>query len=256
MAVDKNKLSQDLARWGNGVGMYATQLGVSVSEAVRLQTGFMVRELVESLPPTSRGRLEKKIAGDARSVFQSSDSVMFRGKQRGKDDMVWMNAGPTFLTGVKREQYRQQSSAAEMIGIYKANKGKLGNRYTKLGNRGKQHVQRLNRFVVKKSALNRFVKIQQGKTGKLKASVALAWNALAIKGRRPARWIARHIEARTAKGSFSDSTRHGTNPSFTIISNQAGVGKPFAISIIRSALRRRIKAMVIDVTGKLKRRKK
>ena len=75
----------------------------------------------------------------------------------------------------------------------------------------------------------------------------MAWNELSVKGRKPAAWIMRHIEKRTAKGSFINELPRKEFPAFTIISNQAGCAKPMVMGIVHTVLNKRIREMKNDV---------
>jgi hypothetical protein len=247
LTINQSQLTRDLSRWGDSVARYVTELGLTAEEAVKAQTGHVMRELADSLPPTSKKRLESRIAGDAKKVFHGINREMFTGKQRGRGDMVWLGASDVSLTGVEKSLYRPGVSAMQMIGIYKARSNKMGNKYLALGYRGVQHVNRIDRVVVKQSALKQFQKIQEAKVGKLKASVALAWEHLAVKGRKPAAWIMRHIKNKTAKGSFTDGLNNRQFPTFTIISNQPGITSNRSKEVISFVLQKRIRAMKADL---------
>jgi len=247
ITVDQPQLNRDLARWGDGVARYITELNMTAEDAVKTQTGHVMRELAESLPPTSKKRLEKNISGDVKQVFHPASSLMFRGKKQGRGDIVWLGASDRSLTGVPRNLYRPKANAIEMASMFKARRNKMGKKYTQIGYRGNQHIQKLNRVVVSKSSLSQFEKIQQGKVGKLKASIALAWNTLSVKGRKPAAWIMKHVTNRTARGSFVNGLASKEHPNFTIISNQSGCNSPIALQVVHKVLARRIQVMKSDV---------
>lgn len=252
ITVDQVDLSRDLQAWQDAVARRSDKLGTTMEEEVKTQAGLLMRELVKRLPPKSKASLEKQIAGDAKKVF-ADDKIWFRKKQQGKDgEMIWMRPGPNSLTGIERAMVIPSANAAQMSALYKEHAGKMGKKYQRIGSRGKQAVRKINRFMVKPAELKRFQRLQHGKVGKLKASIAMAWNHLAVKGARPAAWIMRHVESQTARGSYVDGLHVKDRPSFEIVSNQGGCTSQEALKTVAFVMRQRAMAMLGDLTRKLK----
>jgi hypothetical protein len=153
------------------------------------------------------------------------------------------------LTGIEQSLYRPKANKDQMRSMYSARSGKMGDKYIQLGKRGKQHVQKINRVLVGKGALNQFKKRLEGKAGRLKASFCLGWAMLQQKtgkGKKPAAWIMKHVDNHTAKGSVISGLGIKGAPSFTIISNQSGCTKPQVLQIIRAAIISRIQKIQSD----------
>ena len=247
IVLDQPALQSELKRFESVMLRYVDEHNQNASETVKRQVGLLMREISDQMPPKNRARLESIIRKDVRGVFHPRTREMFKGKQSGSGDMIWLDVGPNHLTGVPRDQFRPKSSAAEMGSMYKARAGKMGKKYTPIGRRGVQHVQQLNRIVVKPSALARFENLQKLKVGKLKASFARAWDTIKPLGRRPAKWVMRHIGNGSAKGSFIDGLRNKNLPTFTIISRQSGCESERAIAVVKASLISRIESMKADL---------
>lgn len=258
ITADQNKLNRDVQVWGWHVERYAEQLNMDMAEAIKLQAGYLMRDLADDVSPVSKKRLENAIENDVKSVFAPFDKfqkTVFRGKKPTGGEVVWIGATRKTLTGIKGANVRMGIDAGAMSSIFKTRRGKMGKRYEHSGFTGKRAVRMLNRIAVKQSAFNRFVKIQLAKAGKLKASFALGWEALRVKGRKPAGWITRHIRDKTAKGSFVDATKIKESPSVTIVSNQLGCSNPRTIAIIRRLLGVRLHSMRAHTETILRKRK-
>ncbi len=247
IVIDQQSLNSELARFGAQMARYVDELGQDSKEVVKRQTGLLMREVTDQLPPANRKRLESIIGRDIRSVFHAKSKLMLKGRQAGKGEIVWLDVGPNHLTGVKRSLYHPGSNVSQMGSMYKARAGKMGNKYEQAGRLGKQKVQLLNRVVVNSRDLAKFELQQRAKAGKLKASFALAWNLITPSGRRPAKWIMRHVENNTAKGGFVNGLSVPGFPQFTIISRSPGCESANAARAIYGALKTRSMAIQSDI---------
>jgi hypothetical protein len=256
LTIDQPSLDRELARFGAQMARYSDELGQDARGVVKRQTGLLMRELTNQLPPASRKRLESVIGRDVRSVFHGRSKFMFKGTKAGDGDIVWLDASQEHITGVRKSMYRPGSNAAQMAAIYKEKRGKMGTKYDPIGRRGRQKVQLLDRFVVNSRELAKFELLQRNKAGKLKASFALAWDAIAPDGRKPAKWVMRHAEAGTAKGTYVNGLDVPGFPQFTIISRSAGCESAVAAMAIYGALKTRTLAIQSDIKNWFAKRNK
>jgi hypothetical protein len=255
IVLDEPALQSELKRFGAAMARYVDEQNQNAAVVVKTQVGRLMREIADQMPPKNRARLESIIRKDVRGVFHPRTREMFKGDKAGNGDMVWLDVGPDHITGVPKNLFRPKSSVGEMASMFKARVKKMGAKYVALGLRGKQHVQKLNRIVVKPNVLARFENLQKLKVGKLKASFALAWDTIRPAGRRPAKWVMRHIDNKTAKGSFVDGLRRHEMPTFTIISNQPGCESQRAIAVVKAALISRTESMKADLAKWFRKRK-
>lgn len=243
--VSATDLNRDLNRFGAAMARYVDEVGMDAKMVVAEQSRLLMEDMARLAPPKNLDKQKRAMNADIASVFHARNKVMFRGKKAGmgsKSDMVWLDAGPNHLTGVEQSLYRPKVSADAMGSIYKVRSGKMGNKYTQLGLRGKQHVQKINRVVVSKASLGRFRKTIEAKAGRLKASFCVGWSTLQQltgKGRKPAQWVMRHVNNGTAKGKFTPALS-SNNPSATITSTAPGCTKEAVIGLVRSAIASRI----------------
>ncbi len=251
--IEVQDMEQAIRSFKAGLAQRALALGTDVRDELETQTGYVMRDLASELPPSTRGKTERAIERDVGKVFATAPRRLLFGNRRRGTDMTWTSVGPRFLIGVEPRMFYPSE---DMEVIYSHARPGLGRKFTRLGNRGKQNVQRLNRYVVNKGKLAAFIRSQKLRVGKLKASVALGWESVRAKGRKPAAWIMRHVNARTARGSYINNIRTADKATFTIISNAAGAEKPAVLAIVRRVLAARIQAMKYDLTLRIQRANK
>jgi len=248
--VNQLQLNVSLAHLHHQMGRFVTELGMGVKTVVRDQSALLQKDLMVSLPPSNKSGLEKRIARDVRKViiprfgdWKIKKMGLANGQRKSKmgNDIVWLEAGPKWLTGVNKGWFRENETPASLKQIFDHNRGKMGKMRINIGYRGKQRVHLIKRFVVKKGVFNKFVKAQTELVGKLKASFVLAWfwGVAAPKGGNIPKWIARHIENRTVKGSFISTLNDKDRPTMTIISEASGVTRQHSRNVINAAMRRR-----------------
>lgn len=253
VTVDMAALNKELNRFNLQMARYADEADMEAAFVIKEQSGLLMREIVDSLPPKSKGDMLWRIDTDIKSVFRPRYTSWPKSKQ-GESDVVWIGAGPRFLTGVKRNLYRPTASAGEMGSMFKARYGKMGAAWQQqaakggknLGKRGNQHVQFLNRVVVSKTALNQFKKQKQNTVGRLKASFALGWSQVKTTAKDIPKWIKDRIDDKTAKGDFMAEFGIKGHPKCTIISRQGGCTSPESVEAIRKALVKRIYKIKTD----------
>lgn len=242
-----DNLDTEINRLGNTMALYVDKFGMDGREVVTRQAGLLMRDLVEALPPSDKAHAEKSIRKDTLGVFAGPSYAMFPEKNRGSGDMVWLNAGPSFLTGIAAADYRMSASAADMLSTYEASRPGRGKKYVRMGTRGKQYVQRLNRFLVRAGQLAAFIKRQVSRIGKMKASFAIGWDAYGPKGKRPAKWIMDHVQDGSAKGAAFPGFGIPNVATFTLVSNAKGIERDTAIQAVRRAVHNRIEKIKLDV---------
>lgn len=147
-----------------------------------------------ALGPRSKAAGEKKLASDIRKEFAPGPEQLFAaGKRKSRvfeTDITWLYAGPTFLVGVRDEDFRPQMSPDEMRKQFtRQRRGGFprGNGWQLLGMRGKQHVQRRNRTLVSRERFAAFTQAMGGRIGRLRAMFALT--AFKLGQKRIPQWI-------------------------------------------------------------------
>jgi hypothetical protein len=258
--VDQLKLGVAMAHLNAQMRRYVSELGMGMKTVVREQAGLLQRDLVMSVPPKNRKALEKSIRKEVKDVFEPiygrsyaiehgtgwnrKKKMGFSKSTRG-DEMIWLGAGPNFLAGIERGMLRDKDNAESLEIIYKHNRGKLGSRWRYIGDRGKQSIKKINRFMLAKGKFNAFVKAQSERVGKLKASFAVAWfwGAAAPKSGSIPAFVIRHIHNGKVKGSYVSDLDNPSRPTFTLTSEAVGVSKEKARSVIINAMRKRARMM-------------
>lgn len=258
ISLDQKALDKELARFSTQMARYVDEANMEAAFVVKEQSGLLMEQIVSTLPPKNKGALIKQIDGDVGSVFRPRYSSWPKSKQ-GNGGVVWIGAGPRFLTGVNRNLYRPGASVGEMGSMYKARFRKMGaawqthgkskhgrKRGAALGKRGDQHVQFLNRVVVSVGALNKFKAEKRKTVGRLKASFALGWSHVKTKAKDLPKWVRERIQDGSARGSYIDGLGIKGYPTFTIISNQSGCNSKLAREAVRRALIVRIEKIKSD----------
>lgn len=244
--VDMTKFSQTLRR-------YETELGMSLAKVVRQQAGLFKQEVVNALPPRNVKKSKEQAISDTKRVFfagkEGTQLKPFFGPKAEGAEMRWIYAGPKYLVGVFKDDWKPSMGVVEMqreMNAYR-NGHFRGAGWHQTKQRGAQHIYRVNRIVVRRSQLEMLRKQISANFGKLKASFAVDWEKFNIARALPA-WIRKHVAA--ARGRTLDMTS-GPKPFVEMVSNAAGVSKPQAVKAIRTAVKKRVGAMTADIRNQL-----
>lgn len=197
---------------------------------VRDETARLAEECATQL--ARRGSAKGGLIKDVRSVFAPLPSNAFT--QQSKIDgagMKWLSACDKCLIGVKSELYRVDSSIDDMKGMYYQNKGTLPTeRRIILGSRtgtgrhakgGTQTIYGLQRYVVKRGTLKKFVQTLKAHYGRLEASFAQTAQILRGKAKVNVR-VSRHFPSRT-NITEAENLANRTTPGVTFGSFAPGV---------------------------------
>lgn len=198
--------------------------GADVSNITRDEARLLAIEIAGRVGPRDRAKKVRSIPGEIKTVFVPAPADKKYSSAFGRGDkMVWLNAGPDFLTGIDNENYRpDMNDIVWMERTFVKLKGKMGNKYKVVGEHGKQHVQKINRIMVKRGVFAKFVLFMISHLGRMKAS----WYATAKK-LDPALvapgWIARHIPNNPKAVTQLEGLSNHESPSVTFGSSALGI---------------------------------
>jgi len=186
-----------------------------LQRVLKTETGHLAGDISDSLGPKSKEAADEKADRDVRRFL--SDRPKYSNLEEGQQysstaDFTWLEAGPNFLVGINDEDNQLQASSDDALSFFRTGQktGNRGKAYVDIGQRGKQHLYRLNRTRVSASAKRSVVRSIRDKIGTLRASFALAASLL-VPSRRFPQWVSRHL-ANQANGRG--------------ILNQAGLSNP------------------------------
>jgi hypothetical protein len=243
---DLSRLMQVMARWG-------AELRLTKEQVLRQQAGLLMQDLVNVTGPKSLEHLGKQIDRDTRKVFAPMPKIPLE-HQRGRG-FVWLLAGPDFLIGTQPINMHTLDSVDDLERIYRTSNQLTAQikekSLTKIGMHGKQDVYRWNRLIVARKTLSAFQARQKLKGGAFKAAWALAWDTLRT-GSRLASWVRRHIDNRTAKGSYIDMLSAPGKSFFTFINRSPGSTDERNLQKFRAALIHRTEAMLADLKNQMR----
>jgi hypothetical protein len=183
--------------------------GASAGDGTRLiqtETGQLAGRIGDSVGPKTLASatkiIDREIKGQLTilprfSIFDSreqSESSKYSG-------FSWLTAGPGFLTGINDEDNQKQAGGVQAYEMFRAGQHSAprGKSYVKLGSRGSQAIQRLNRVRVSASSFNYVRNRIRSTTGEMRAafySVAKHY----VPSKRVAGWIMERMPAAVAKG--------------------------------------------------------
>lgn len=241
----------DLTLMNTRMNRYVTELGMKASDVTKQQAGLLLRDIVNHSGPVNLAKSQKQAVEFSKNVFNQVRPAQFAFKrpQQGTGEMRWLAAGPQFLLGTDAANFQPEMSVEQAANIYfeKTKANKFGPSYVRAGRRGKQHVMKLNRIVIRRGTLRSLQKIITEGFGKLKASFAVGWDELGVKGRLPA-WVKRHIQKSKSNGRGQVIVNlKSTRPSVTIISRANGCTGEKSLAVIKGAVRYRSAAMLKDL---------
>jgi hypothetical protein len=228
--------------------VWSKAAGLSFRDALEVQAGLLVKDLVAGAAPRSLARAQKRAELDVKHVFNPGPTAAFASAKRGgKKGMTWLYASKEAVVGIKSTDLRQGDSAVSLLKLYRAAQKKpRGATYKKLSTRGKQRVMQLNRIVIGRAKFSRFVETIRARFGMQKASWAVGWVALKVKGVLPA-WVWKHVATGEAKGVLVNGLANAEKPYLQIISRATGVERQSSLRAIRAAVKKRHGSMLADM---------
>jgi hypothetical protein len=211
---------------------------------VKDESRRLATEISNQTPPKKKATLERKIGRDVGGNFSILTSNIPAAAQ-GNKQMRWLVAGPRFLYGVP-PSHDLRSGTADLLSIHRGLRKRGSGERTKklfpLGQRGKQHVYRVNRYIVTPKAIASLRRTLAAKIGRMKAS----WAATAIalgEATIPA-WVRKHIPSPKAVTDLSGLSRPAS-PSVLFGSRSPGVSRTG--DMVRRATQVRLKKVIARI---------
>lgn len=212
--------------------------------------------------PKTQERGRKRIEAAAKKVFHPMMNSktgepwsLFKGPQADGNGTRWLYAGPTFLAGVAKEDYRPDLDAVSMRQILRQDNSGLGRKawqdmgeqvtgiFTRKSkyqaSRGKQHVMILRRIAVKPAKFNALVRDLGQRVGRMRATFAYT---AAQYGAKFPKWISDHFNSVKADGRavFNDTKMQDpVAPAIEFGSTAPGITEPFFAGQINAAVKAR-----------------
>jgi len=230
----------------NGLSNALISQGGDCSQVVKDETRLLAAECGKISGPRNRQKKFNSIPKEIGRVFAPLPAKPWGIKKRGHGDMLWLNSGEHFLTGVRRSRVLSESPSMEtMFRAFIMADGKMGKKYSVIGERGKQNVQEINRIMVKRSSFSQFTRFVQSHMGRMKAT----WFATAKKiepSTEVPKWIARHIDGNPKAITDLTGLQNSESPSTVFGSKAIGIGK------FRDEINAAVKSRETKVAAKIK----
>lgn len=228
-----------------------------LSHVIRDESRHLSMEIQRKMGPKTVGAGTKAIRKDVKQQFAPIPKDTFTEAQSGGGHTRWLYAGPDYLVGVNREDFKPDIDEASIHQAYKRIKSNVrGNAYLEAmdgkfrAQRGRQHVMILNRIVVLRKTLAALIRRLSGRVGRMRATIA--FTAHMFGESRIPQWISRHFDGAQSSGKaiFEPSElNNGDAPSITFGSRSPGVARyseevAEAVETRKHKLRARIKRIL------------
>jgi hypothetical protein len=239
------RISIDASGYQRAIALLASRIHGDSEVFIANESGHLAMEIGRRLGPSDLPSAKKKRDKDVAGHLTIAQPANISPRSN-IPAFLWLNAGPNFLTGIDDVDNLPTADGIFVMQEFRRSqdKGNRGNVYIKMGKRGKQTIQRLNRIRVAKTAYNFVRKQIADRYGILKASFAFTAQVLGIGGRIPG-WVTKHYEDKAAGRAVLDLSRANSisKPSITFGSTSPGVeSNPRVVQTIQSSIetRRRI----------------
>ena len=196
---------------------------------VRVESGQLADEISKTVGPKSQARATDAIETDVRKflTIKPEYSLFDEGqKESSTADFTWLASGPGWILGANNEDLQEGASSVDAVVFVRGGQasGSRGKAQIKLGTRGSQSVELLNRTKVRVSVFSGAVKAISKNLGILKASFAYTAQKLLTRKSSPPAFVARHIESQAQhRAIFNDSQMGGFSPLMEFGSSSYGV---------------------------------
>jgi len=198
---------------------------------MKTEAGQMAWDYSEALGPKTKADATDSIEKSINE--QMSDKPRYSNLDQDQqysstNEFTWLAAGPNFLVGINNEDNRTDLSPGAAYDLFRqAQKaGARGNAWLEVGQRGHQHVLRLNRIRITAAAKKSILRfIRDNLVGELRASFASTAEKL-LPGKRIPDWVRDKIFQVDQKGKsiFNLSAlNNATNPYIEFGSHAKGV---------------------------------
>ena len=228
----------DLTRLTNKIAKWTAVMHEDSGRALDKAALMLAHKLVEVTPPRGgQDKIKKDVRKNLGSVFSyqwgSGDGVLY-GQKRGSKGITWRQASPKRIEGWPENMALGNQSKTQMARRIRDEKGKLGKKWNKVGQRGKQGVYIASRYLIAKHDYDSFAKIMESRIGRMKAGwlqgVDLLKGAL---GSVP-QWVKRH---RNRPGSAEKNV--GADKKTITFRNWApGIARPAIVPLFKAAARK------------------
>ena len=181
-----------------------------IDKMLKVETGQLAGKIANSVGPKNYPSAMKKITWEMKKhlAFLPMGSNLKSQESESYAEFTWLYASPKAVVGVNNEDDMRSASGEEAFSAYRSSQNltREGYRYVELGWRSDprrksnpQHIMRINRMVVSKSAFN-YVRNQIGSTvGELRAAFFAVAKKYIPQTYMPP-WVSSKIEAVKAKG--------------------------------------------------------
>lgn len=205
-SIDFSGMAEDLRQ------MYAVMIGNGHGETgdlnrvAEIEAGQMAWDISMALGPATKEGAKKYIERDLKQYLTDKPRYLNLSADQQESsaysEFRWLYAGPNFLVGINMEDDRTDAGVAEALQFVRAGQktGSRGKAWEHLGNRGRQHILRLNRTRVSRSTLSgAYRQIRDTLVGEMRATFASAAKLL-LPAKRVPGWVEEKIAQVEAKG--------------------------------------------------------
>lgn len=208
------------------------------------ETRRLAIEIANEMPPRSKAAGTKKVEKDVKSFLAVDNGNLDYQHRRSSSDVVWIAAGPNFLTCVNKSDYQVMGAPDDVLRAMRVQqkRGTLrGKKMVSIGQRGVQHVYRIARTLVERFSFDAVLAKLMSKVGQLKASFAETGDKLGEK--RIPQWVKVHFPS---SKSVTDLSGLATpeQASITFGSRAPGVSKEFVQQKVRHSVEVRKRKMI------------
>lgn len=194
--IDASGFQRSVGVLGRGLGLYGGASQSQLVEFVRNEAGHLALAIARAVGPadlpSARAKADRQIKGQLTAEDWMDPNVSFN-EHSDLPAFKWLSAGPNFLTGIDDKDDLRGVDGEYVYKQFRSNQaaGPRGNKYVKLGKRGHQTIQRLNRLLSSVPVFNLVRRNLQNRFGILKASFSACANLLGVTGRMPG-WVTKH----------------------------------------------------------------
>ncbi len=234
----------DLTGLNRGIAGLIRATGLESKIVVAKEMGELEKTLVRLSPKAKPANITRDISRKFETVGDEGNSNMDRHGKVGASGIDWYRVDSEFLRGVAPKDDKRGASVDELKALsYRiTKKGRLNLPFR--NRKGSQRVLLYQSIVTKRSTVNKLIAAKKKNRGRL----AAAWLAPVFKGiirltgaNLPPGFVTDH--ANGVRGDYINGLDIPKNPTFTVMNFAKGVGKPAVVSMMRTAVAIRIKAM-------------
>jgi hypothetical protein len=209
--------------------------------ALKVEAGQCAWKIAEQLGPGSKAVAVKRLDREMMSYLTVKPAkVNLNQESEIYADFTWLYASTFAVVGINDEDNQTSASASDALEMLRGSQKAVprGTKYVEIGTRGKQHLMRLNRTRVSRSAFAGARHAIADRFGKSKA----AWAATAMEylSRKFPQWIVNQVANVRANGKhvLNDAGLQNESPFIEFGSRAKGVeSNPAIAAAINSGIR-------------------